>query len=137
MHEYTSRVRVWELTCPGLLEEVGRARRFTRDVLAQDPRRDDAALIVTELAANAIRHTDSARLGFRLVISRTPELLTVAVTDAGGTDRVPVPCEAGDEATGGRGLALVQDFSHRLHIHRGRPGHTITAELTATEARPC
>ncbi|MCE7080464.1 hypothetical protein [Streptomyces sp. ST2-7A] len=48
---------------------------------------------------------------------------------------MPVPCEAGGEATGGRGLALVQDFSHRLHIHRGHPGHTITAELTGEAAR--
>ncbi|MDB1087355.1 ATP-binding protein [Streptomyces sp. ACA25] len=136
MHEYTSRVRVWELLCPGLLEEVSRARRFTRDVLTEDPRRDDAALIVTELAANAVRHTDSAHLGFRLAISRTRELLTIAVTDAGGTDRVPMPREVADEDTGGRGLALVQGCAHRLHIHRGRPGHTITAELT-TENTPC
>ncbi|WP_143618936.1 ATP-binding protein [Streptomyces alkaliphilus] len=121
----------------GRPEDIPQARRWARELLADHPAVDDVALIVTELAANAIRHTDSARLGFRLVISRTRELLTVAVTDAGGTDRVPVPCEAADEATDGRGLALVRDFSHRLHIHRGRPGHTITAELTVTEVGAC
>ena len=61
MHEYTSTARVWGLTCPGFLEEVSRARRWTRDILRDSPLAEDAALIVSELSANAILHTASGQ----------------------------------------------------------------------------
>ncbi|WP_344259152.1 ATP-binding protein [Streptomyces sodiiphilus] len=82
--------RVWEYSCPGLPEEVARARRITRDVLVDTPYADDAGLIVSELGANAITHTASAKHGFRLTITRAPEgTVTLAVTDTGGTGAIP------------------------------------------------
>lgn len=65
MHEYMSMgsVRVWGLTCPGFPEEVGRARRWTRDILSGHACVDDAALIVSELGTNALLYTASAKIG--------------------------------------------------------------------------
>ena len=37
MDEYTCRELAWELLCPGLPEEVARARRWTRDILTNYP----------------------------------------------------------------------------------------------------
>lgn len=57
MHECMSKVRIWELSCPGFREEVSRARQCARGTLADSPHADDAALIVTELSINALLHS--------------------------------------------------------------------------------
>ena len=62
MDEYTSRTRVWGFTCPGSPEEVGRARRWTRDILRESSCADAAELIVSELGSNAVLHTASGDL---------------------------------------------------------------------------
>jgi serine/threonine-protein kinase RsbW len=49
----------WSRTFPGRPEQVGQARLFTRSVLAGRPEADSAALVVSELATNAVRHTAS------------------------------------------------------------------------------
>jgi anti-sigma regulatory factor (Ser/Thr protein kinase) len=107
MHEYMSTVRIWELTCPGLLEEVGRARRWTRDVLSDSPQADDAALIVTELSANALLHSDSGLSwnSFSLTLSRTPQAITITVKDSGGAPTRPHIQHPHRTALHGRGLA--------------------------------
>jgi hypothetical protein len=46
---------------PGFPEEVSRARRWTRDILAGSPLAEDAELIVSELSANAVLHTASGQ----------------------------------------------------------------------------
>ncbi|CAL2066726.1 protein of unknown function [Streptomyces murinus] len=69
------RVQVWGLSCPGFPEEVSRARRWTRDILRGSPLADDAALIVSELSTNAIRHTASGLAcgSFHLAVATRPE----------------------------------------------------------------
>src|SRR5436190_11383613 len=109
MHEYTSTVRIWELTCPGLLEEVGRARRWTRDILNDSPHADDAALIVSELGANALLHSSSGS-GFgalHVTLICSPQTVTVTVTDSGGRGTTPHAERPGEDETHGRGLCLV------------------------------
>jgi anti-sigma regulatory factor (Ser/Thr protein kinase) len=137
MHEYGSKVRIWELTCPDHLEEVGRARRWTRDVLSDSGHADDAALIVTELGTNALLHSTSGNQGeaFSLTISRTPETVLISVTDAGGTRTTPHVEHPDENDTHGRGLALVSTLAQRLHINGDdKHGHTVTAELTTSTA---
>jgi anti-sigma regulatory factor (Ser/Thr protein kinase) len=139
MHEYTSKVQIWELTCPGHLEEVGRARRWTRDVLSDSGHADDAALIVTELGTNALLHSASGNQGeaFSLTISRAPETVLISVTDAGGTRTTPHVEHPAENDTHGRGLALVSTLAQRLHINGDdKHGHTVTAELTAGHKTP-
>ncbi|MFF9623469.1 SpoIIE family protein phosphatase [Streptomyces griseosporeus] len=92
-------------------QAVGQARRFTRrtlrswDVPERD--RDAVLLVVSELVTNALVHTDGRiRLDLTLVNHR----LRVAVADA--SPRSPVkPTSIGWEATGGRGILLVEALS--------------------------
>ncbi|WP_367124847.1 ATP-binding protein [Streptomyces phytohabitans] len=127
MHEYMSRVRIWELTCPGLPEEVGRARRWTQDVLRDTSYADDVALIVSELGGNAVTHARSSR--FRVVLSLGASALTVAVTDWGGGEEGPRVRQPGELDSSGRGLILVHLLAASVHITRHTHGHTATAHL--------
>ncbi|MBW1604133.1 ATP-binding protein [Streptomyces sp. JJ66] len=136
MDEYTSMGRVWELLLPGLPEEVSRARRWTRDLLHDTPCADDAALIVTELGANAVTHTTSP--AFRLTITRTAEAITIAVTDTGSSDTSPRLYQADDHSTHGRGLSIVTTLAAQLTVTPTPQGHTVTAHLpTEATHRPC
>ncbi|MEV1022190.1 ATP-binding protein [Streptomyces sp. NPDC050264] len=133
MHEYTSTTRVWGLSCPGSPEEVSRARRWTRDILRDSPLVDDAALIVSELSANAISHTASGRGcgSFRLALAVSPQMIALSVTDAGGTNTAPKVTQQDhdQDAEHGRGLCLVHALAHRVVIHHSEIGCTVTAEL--------
>ncbi|AZM73909.1 PAS sensor protein [Streptomyces sp. KPB2] len=97
---------VWRLP-----EAVRHARRFTRRTLRSwgvpDDDIDGVLLIVSELVTNALVHTDGkVRLDLTLISGR----LRVAVADA--SPRTPVkPTSIGWEATGGRGILLVEAMS--------------------------
>lgn len=131
MHEYTSTVRVWRLTCPGLREEVGRARRWARDVLAGHPRADDVTLIVSELGTNALLYTASGEENgaFHVSLSLSDHVIAVSVTDAGGSDTTPKAEHAEREALRGRGLDIVSSLAHNVTIQGNDQGLTVTAEL--------
>jgi PAS domain-containing protein/anti-sigma regulatory factor (Ser/Thr protein kinase) len=91
-------------------EAVRHARRFTKRTLrAWGVARyvDAVLLVVSELVTNALVHTDGpVRLDLTLVGSR----LRIAVADS--SPRTPVrPTNIGWEATGGRGLLLVEAMS--------------------------
>ncbi|MET8164317.1 SpoIIE family protein phosphatase [Streptomyces sp. NPDC005329] len=92
-------------------EAARQARRFTRRTLrawgVPAEAMDTALLVVSELVTNALVHTDGrVRLDLVLIDRR----LRVAVTDA--SPRTPVkPTSLGWEATGGRGILLVEAMS--------------------------
>ncbi|MGW4887830.1 ATP-binding protein [Streptomyces murinus] len=136
MHEYTSKARVWGLSCPGFPEEVSRARRWTRDILRGSPLADDAELIVSELSANAILHTASGREygSFHLAVAVSAQVVAVSVTDDGGTGTAPKVEHQDQDAEHGRGLGMVSVIAHRVVVHDSDQGHTVTAELY-TDAR--
>ncbi|MFF9898878.1 ATP-binding protein [Streptomyces longispororuber] len=138
MHEYTSTARVWGLTCPGLPEEVSRARRWTRDILGSSPLAEDAVLIASELSANAILHTASGRPAgsFHLALAVSSQVIALSVTDggdAGGT--APKVEHPDEEAVHGRGLGMVSALAHRVVVRNSDGAHTVTAELF-TRPRP-
>ncbi|MFD5908021.1 ATP-binding protein [Streptomyces sp. NPDC002611] len=137
MHEYMSTARVWGLTCPGFPEEVGRARRWTRDILRGSPLADDAELIVSELSANAILHTASgtASGSFHLALAVSTQVVALSVTDAGGAGMFPKVEHQGHDAEHGRGLGMVTALANRVVVHGSHGGYTVTAELFAS-ARP-
>ncbi|MEU2618076.1 SpoIIE family protein phosphatase [Streptomyces sp. NPDC007157] len=92
-------------------EAARHARRFSRRTLRSwgvtDDAMDAGLLVVSELVTNALIHTDGpVRLDLTLVDHR----LRIAVAD--GSPRSPVkPASIGWEATGGRGILLVEAVS--------------------------
>ncbi|MEG8281167.1 ATP-binding protein [Streptomyces sp. AHA2] len=99
--------------------EVGRARRWARSRLAgsgiqaDEPLAETLILLVSELVTNAVVHTGRpALLRLSLPPVATDES-TVRLEVADRSGRAPVPRCAGDEATGGRGLALVDGLADR------------------------
>ncbi|MGW3288549.1 SpoIIE family protein phosphatase [Streptomyces sp. NPDC001002] len=110
-------------------EAVGHARRFTRRALRGwgVPRDDmDAALlVVSELVTNALVHTDGR---VRLDLTLLGDRLRVAVADS--SPRTPVkPTSIGWEATGGRGILLVEAMSGTWGTVPVSGGKQVWAEL--------
>ncbi|WP_369696790.1 ATP-binding protein [Streptomyces sp. XD-27] len=128
--------RVWGLMCPGSLEEVARARHWTRDILSGHPCADDAELIVGELGANALVHTASGGGAgtFHVTLSLSPQRVAVSVTDSGGQPYEPKVTEADKDDTHGRGLSIVMTLACRLNITGNQHGRTVTTELHSPAA---
>jgi anti-sigma regulatory factor (Ser/Thr protein kinase) len=107
------------------------ARRFATEALAgaSPELLETVPLLVSELATNCIRHTDS---GFDLTVSTTPGGIRVEVTDHGvGDPHVRIP-ELSDPS--GRGLQIVEMFATTWGVERhGGRGKTVwfTLEVPA------
>jgi hypothetical protein len=69
---------------PGRPEQVRKVRRAVAGCLAGCPRSDDAVLIASELATNAIRHSASGGAWFTLRVEVLPGGVRVEVEDLGG-----------------------------------------------------
>ncbi|MBQ0967165.1 MULTISPECIES: ATP-binding protein [Streptomyces] len=129
--------------------EVGRARRWARSRLAgsgiraDEPLAETLVLLVSELVTNAVVHTGRSAV-LRLVlpgaVTDETEEATVRLEVDDASDRAPVPRCAGGEATGGRGLALVDGLADRWGWSREGTGKRIWCELdrcaAGEEARP-
>ena len=118
----------WIATLP-LSEElamVGRARHFTRDVLADwglSALRDHAELLVSELVSNALLHAGSPG---QLRIFRD-RVLTLEVTDSDG--HAPRLRRASVAEEGGRGMYLVNELAHRWGSRSTPEGKVVWLEL--------
>ncbi|MFF0221450.1 SpoIIE family protein phosphatase [Streptomyces sp. NPDC004629] len=110
-------------------EAVRHARRFTRRTLRSwavpADTGDAVLLVVSELVTNALVHTDGqVRLDLTLVNHR----FRVAVADV--SPRTPVkPTSLGWEATGGRGIVLVEAMSAAWGTVPAGGGKQVWAEL--------
>ena len=125
-------------TFRGIPEELGTARAWLRGLLDRHPCADDAELIVSELAANAILHTASGdpHGTFHVVVVLSEHVLSISVTDDGKTDTVPTIGQPGPEATAGRGLGMVSALATHVEIRPGTHGRTVTAELLMPDTSP-
>lgn len=116
---------------PHALTSAGAARRFVRQTMTDwslTPLLDDALLVTSELAANAVTHADSA---CRIRLSLTETTFRIDVIDTGaGT---PEPQPSSNTAEHGRGLHLIGALTTAwgLEIIPGE-GKVVWAEL----ARP-
>jgi anti-sigma regulatory factor (Ser/Thr protein kinase) len=118
--------------------EVGRARRWARSRLAgsgiraDEPLAETLVLLVSELVTNAVVHTGRSAV-LRLVrpgaVTAETKEATVRLVVDDASDRAPVPRCAGGEATGGRGLALVDGLADRWGWSREGTGKRIWCEL--------
>ncbi|MGW0611551.1 SpoIIE family protein phosphatase [Streptomyces sp. NPDC002788] len=109
-------------------QAVGHARRFARRTLRSwgiTEAYDAALLVVSELVTNALVHTDGqVRMDLTLIDNR----LRIAVADA--SPRTPVrPTSVGWEATGGRGILLVEALSATWGTLPVSGGKQVWAEL--------
>jgi anti-sigma regulatory factor (Ser/Thr protein kinase) len=124
------------------------ARKFPNDVRAAKAARQFALeqlagyapevlevveLLVSELATNSVRHTDS---GFEVRVSSGPRRIRVSVTDSGAgqpVERAPDPT-----AASGRGLALVKMLSSASGVRPSRAaagGKTVWFVLDVADHR--
>jgi anti-sigma regulatory factor (Ser/Thr protein kinase) len=103
----------------GRSASVGEARRFTTDALAglSGEVIDAAALMVSELATNALVHADA---DFEVTIDITETAVSVEVTDAGRG--VPTLRWPEDSDPHGRGLHIVEQLSDRWGTRAGSDG---------------
>ncbi len=128
-----------ELTLEGMTASVPVARRFARSTLQTwelDHLIDAAALIVSELATNAVLHARSP-FTVRLAVDRGG-LLRLEVVD--GSVRQPLARTHGAAATTGRGLSIVAELAADWGVEVGAGGkivwvHLATRELPDSGAR--
>ena len=101
------------------------ARKFARAALAEyEEQADVAELIVSELAANVVRHADTS---FEVGVEVDDRVIRLSVSDGAAVD-LRVTAAAGD-ATSGRGLAIVESLAYRWGVERTTIGKTVWVEL--------
>lgn len=104
------------------------ARRFVVAALRSDGHEtdlvDDAALVLTELAANALMH---ARSAFRVAVTSEPGVVCISVHDASPV--LPIPRDQELMAQSGRGLGLVAAVSRCWGVDLAPDGKVVWAEL--------
>ncbi|GAA1432241.1 ATP-binding protein [Streptomyces thermospinosisporus] len=115
--------------------EVGRARRWARSRLAgsgigaDESLAETLILLVSELVTNAVVHTGCPAV-LRLSLPGTAaETATVRLEVADRSAQAPVPRWVDGEATGGRGLALVDGLADRWGWSCEGTGKRIWCEL--------
>jgi anti-sigma regulatory factor (Ser/Thr protein kinase) len=118
-------------TFPEASSSVPGARRFVAESLpGVDPEvRDTAALLVSELATNAIVHAES-EFAVTVVYPTASGRVRVEVTDQDETK--PAPTRPGPTAPHGRGLLLVSTMADAWGVRdaRHRSGKAVWFELT-------
>jgi anti-sigma regulatory factor (Ser/Thr protein kinase) len=98
---------------------VPEARRLTTefaDPLMSAEQVSRLALAITEVVANAVRHSGSTEQ-IRVMLTEKAEYLCVRVTD-GGTGLVPQPGAMSTEPGAGYGLFLVEQLTRRWGMTR-------------------
>lgn len=113
--------------CRRSVAAVLRRRGVTGDLL------DTAALLVTELAGNAVEHVGGGgdtSAAFTVVLARRGRRLRIEVSDTGRPlPAGPAPSVPGPSATAGRGLFLVEALSFRWGTSPAAGGKAVWCEL--------
>jgi anti-sigma regulatory factor (Ser/Thr protein kinase) len=127
----------WHRIFPGRPEQLRHARRFVRAAIEAHPRMDDAVLLASELAANAIQHTATSHNGtFEIIICALPGSIRIAVIDA-GSPFIAAPVPASSLSTAGRGLALIQALAQQWGYHGNQHSRAVWFQLDEPSGRPC
>jgi anti-sigma regulatory factor (Ser/Thr protein kinase) len=116
----------WDLpgSAPSVRDVRDRSRAFLEGRVPDDVL-DDAVLVVSELATNAVLHTDGA---YRVHVELNDADVLVAVSDTGG-GRVAAD-RAAPTAVSGRGLQIVEAVSSSWGCRADGAGKTVWARLT-------
>lgn len=105
---------------PGTVSQIAQVRAFVRDKLSQFPEVDDAELLASELATNAVQHTPSnlPGSGFGVLIEHEHgHSVRVTVHDGGSYFDAPYVAQPEPDAEHGRGLFLVDVLADSWGSH--------------------
>jgi len=121
------------LLLPFTASSVGMARRrLVSDLIEAGiygPAVTDAALVISELLSNALRHAEPLPgPGLRVAWRLEADSVRVSVSDGGGLTR-PELGEPTQSTTGGRGLRIVQRLSRCWGTRSDDEGTTVWAEV--------
>ena len=94
---------------------------------------DDLALIISELATNAITHAPGPYI--RVGVALTADAVWAVVVDQGPRRRI-VPQQAEPDDEHGRGLAIVGELASRLEVTPAGGGTSVCACLPLPPPRP-
>lgn len=136
----------------GMLEAVAWALAESRAHLERDPRSSAAArrfvgetlrhwdcedlldtvnLLVSELVTNSVVHADSAA---DIAVVLKPDAVRIEVSDRGPV--IPSVTDADEDATSGRGLAMVEALASSWGVTPGPGGKTIWFEVPRPDDMP-
>ncbi|WP_323747633.1 ATP-binding protein [Catenulispora rubra] len=132
----------WLRTFEGRPEHLTTVREFTRSVAGGRDGADLMEMVASELAGNAIQHSQSGGPGgrFMLQVLDFRDRWQICVIDQGGPT-VPHICEfasfesaddlaeLGDEVEAGRGLAMVAAVSSAWGVAGDRKAREVWAEI--------
>ena len=116
---------------------VPEARRLTAEFaesLLSAEQTSRLELAITEVVANAVRHSGSAE-AIRLMLSAKREYLCVRVTD-GGAGLVPRPGAMSTDPGAGYGLFLVEHLTRRWGMTREDGKTRVWFEIDFVESTP-
>ena len=119
----------YEMLADTVPASVARIRRFAADAArttAPAVDRDTVALLVSEVATNALVHGNG---DVQVRVTSSEGVLLVEVSDE--SPRLPVPRAAAPLEEGGRGLALVETLASRWGVRPEGPGKVVWFELAA------
>ena len=119
--------RATAATYPGRPEHVGQVRADAWSLLDGCPAADDVILCISELAANAVLHSDSRRPGgtFAVRIDSCPgAYIRIEVDDDGGPWLTPAP-----DPQSGRGLDIINVLAAEWGIATSPAGRTVWAHF--------
>jgi len=114
-------------TYGGRPEHVRQARADARGLLAGCPAADEVILCLSELAANAVRHSNSRRPGGTFTVrigSRPGAYIRMEVEDDGGPWLAPAP-----DPGSGRGLDIISALAAEWGIATSPAGRTVWARF--------
>lgn len=119
----------WSAGFAGDPLQVREARRWVCGLLPPGDRLDDVAEILSELGANAIKHTRSGDQGrFMVEVAWMPGTVRLVVGDQGSSAHAPTVIENADDDFG-RGLFIVQRLASRLDYTGGSLGRWVYADV--------
>ena len=111
----------------GRPEHVRQVRADARGLLAGCPAADEVILCLSELAANAVLHSNSRRPGgtFRVCIDSCPgAYIRIEVEDDGGPWLAPAP-----DPGSGRGLDIIHALAAEWGVATSPAGRTVWARF--------
>lgn|ERR1022692_532185 len=122
--------RAWRTTLPAVGQAAGLARRATCDTLTAwgiSHLEETAALLVSELVGNSVRHARGDRLALELRLETSGTRLRIEVLDS--DPRPPRPRAPAQLDESGYGFVLVEALSDRWGVRQKATRKAVWAEL--------